>query len=178
MNNRIMVAALFAGLVMAGSVFAGDRGGRMDRHPPRGPQEPGLQLIQHLGKAVRRLDLSEEQRVAIRDEFSVFKENVKPLMQELHGGRKALHEVITSDTYDAEAAAEIAAQQGQLTAEIATLASDVAAAVLSRLDETQRAELQAMGEERRMRRETHREDFRARKQERKEARRKEGSEGN
>lgn len=178
MKNRIMALTLAAGLAVAGAASAADRGPRMDRQEHRGGQEFGLQVIQHLGKAIRRLDLSEEQRVAIHDEFGVFKETVKPLVHEFHSGRKGLHGVITADAFDADAAAEIAEQQGQLTTEITMLVSEAAAAVLAHLSDEQRAELQAMGEERRVRKSEHRENAEARMHERKEARRNEPPGGN
>lgn len=179
MKNPLIAIALAAGLVFAGTASAADKGPRMDRqHHQRGGQELGLQVIQHLGKAMRRLDLSEEQKVAIKDEFGLFRETVKPLVQELHSGRKGLHEVITADDYNADAAAEIAEHQGQLTAEITMLVSEAAAAVMAQLSDEQRAELQAMGDERRARKEKRHEKTKARMRERKEARRKEPPEGN
>jgi Spy/CpxP family protein refolding chaperone len=178
MKNRIMVLTLAAGLAVAGAASAADRGPRMDRQEHRGGQEFGLQVIQHLGKAIRRLDLSDDQKAAIRGEFGGVRESIKPLVQELHAGRLDLRDVITGGEYDAETAAEIAEQQGQLTTEITLIVSGAVAGVLAHLDDEQRTELQAMGEERRVRKEEHREDAKARRHERKEERRTEPPEGN
>jgi len=149
MTIRVKITLLVAGLVLATSSFAADRGqskGRMNQRV--GPEVAG-QILEHIKGAMRRLDLNEDQQAAIHEEFAGFKESAKPLIRELHEGRKALFKAISSDQYDANLVAEIAAQQGELTAEITVIAGGAAAAVLAQLSEQQRLELKSMAEERR-----------------------------
>ena len=178
MINRKITLGLLAGLLIAGSAVANDRGHRMDRHQMRGGQDVGMQVLQHLGKAMRRLDLSEDQKLAIKDEFGGVRETLKPLMQELHAGRRDLRDLVASGEYDADTAAEIADHQGQITADITLLVSEAVPGVMTHLTDEQRAELQAMGEERQARKQERREKFRAHKEERRERRGGDNPDGN
>jgi Spy/CpxP family protein refolding chaperone len=177
MNKRMTFLAGLSALMIAGTTFAGDRNARMERGHERGGPDLGLQVIEHLGKAIRRLDLTEDQKTSIRAEFMGFKETIRPLAKELHKGRMQLRDVISEGEYDADAAAEIAEQQGQITTDITLAVSDAVASVLAQLSDEQRAELEAMGEERRARKEQRREKIEARKRERMEARGQEPPEG-
>jgi len=174
MNYRIKLILMFTAFLIAGNTMAGDRGQRSERMHARGGPDMGMQLIQHLTKAIRGLDLSEEQKTAVRAELSGMKEDLRPLIRQLHEGRKELHGVIISEQYDADAVAVIAEQQGILTAEITMLVSEIASSVLARLTDEQRADLQAMGVERREHREGGRREM---KRGRRESRDQEGSEG-
>jgi len=161
---------MLTAFLLAGNTLAAERGQHSERmHARGGPDmgmQMGMQVIQHLTKAIRRLDLSEEQKTAVRAEFSGMKEDLRPLIRQLHEGRKELRGVIISEQYDADAVAAIAEQQGTLTAEITVLVSEIASSVLARLTDEQRADLQAMGDTRREHRGGHREMMRARRESR------------
>lgn len=161
MTNRLKVSLLVAGLMLATTSIAAERGPHTERMQQRGGPEMAGQVIKRLARAVRQLDLSEEQQAATRAEFEGFRESVKPLVKELHQGRIALHEAVTDDIYDADAVAGLAQQQGKLVTEITIVTSEAAAAVLARLSDEQRAELKAMAEERRAHRAMHRDMSRA-----------------
>jgi Spy/CpxP family protein refolding chaperone len=155
MNFKSGILIVLAGVLLmaSASASAADRGPRHDRgHPGMGM---GPEVMQHLVKAVHRLDLSEEQKTAIHADLSGLRETMQPLMLELHESRKALHEQITADTYDAHAVAEIAARQGSLTTEMTIIASEAASGVLAQLSDEQRAELKAMGTAHRAHRKDH-----------------------
>ncbi len=173
MNYRIKLVLILTAFLLAGNTLAAERGQHSERMHARGGPDIGMQVIQHLTKAIRRLDLSEEQKTAVRAEFSGMKEDLRPLIRQLHEGRKELRGVIISEQYDADAVAAIAEQQGTLTAEITVLVSEIASSVLARLTDEQRADLQDMGGTRREHREGHREMMRARR----ESRNQDGSEG-
>jgi len=173
MNYRIKLVLILTAFLLAGNTLAAERGQHSERMHARGGPDIGMQVIQHLTKAIRRLDLSEEQKTAVRAEFSGMKEDLRPLIRQLHEGRKELRGVIISEQYDADAVAAIAEQQGTLTAEITVLVSEIASSVLARLTDEQRADLQAMGVERREHQEGHREMMRSRR----ESRNQDGSEG-
>lgn len=152
MNIKSKLLIVIASLTLATATFAGDRGPRHDR----GHTGMGAEVIERVAKAVRQLDLSEEQKTAIHAELQAMRTSLKPLVREMHETRKALHEQITADQYDAEAVAAIAARQGSLTSDMTIIASEAAASVLSQLNDEQRAELQAMAETHRAHRKAHR----------------------
>ena len=165
MKNQSKFLLLLAGLFLAGSSMAAERDHRMDRNHQRGDAGVGTQAIEHLTRAIRHLDLSDEQKDAIHAELKGLRESVKPLAREVHEGRKALHGLITEEFYDAEAIAVIARNQGDLTTEITMMVSGAASAVLAQLSEEQRMELERMREERSAHRpERHEKDGKQRKE--------------
>lgn len=153
MNTKYRVIAACAALLLAGAAMAGDRGPRHDR----GPMGMGAEVIEHFARALRQLDLSEDQKTAIHEDLRGLRESVRPLVHEMFETRKALHQQITADAYDSDAVAELATRQGSISAEITIIASEVAAGVLAQLTDEQRAELHALAEARRAHREAHRE---------------------
>lgn len=162
MNFKSGILIALAGILLMASASAADRGPRHDRgHPGMGM---GPEVMQHLVRAMHRLDLSEEQRTAIHADLSGLKETMQPLMLELQESRKALHEQITADTYNADAVAEIAARQGSLTTEMTIIASEAASGVLAQLSDEQRAELKAMGTAHRAHRKDHMEMMKKRRE--------------
>jgi len=162
MNFKSPILIVLAGVLLMASASAADRGPHHDRaHPGMGM---GTEVMQHLFQAMHRLDLSEEQKTAIHADLSGLKETMQPLMLELQESRKALHEQITADTYDAEAVAGIAARQGSLTAEMTVIASEAASGVFAQLSDEQRAELKAMGTAYRVHRKDHMEMMKKRRE--------------
>ena len=176
MTNRLKISLLVTGLILAASSIAGERNQDRGRMHQRGGPDIAGQIMEHLGRAVRNLDLTEDQKVAIREEFGGFKETVMPLVKELHQGRKGLHLAITGETYDADAVAAIATQQGELTTEITLVAIEAAAAVLAQLSDEQRAELRAMAQDRRAHFEERRKIMKEHRKERRGTRNQDGSE--
>jgi Spy/CpxP family protein refolding chaperone len=162
MNFKSRILIVLAAVLLTASASAADRGPHHDRgHAGMGM---GPEVMQHLVKALHRLDLSEEQKTAIHADLGGLRESMQPLMHELLDSRKALHEQITADTYDADAVAEIAARQGSLTAEMTIIASEAASGVLAQLNDEQRAELKAMGTAHRAHRKDHMEMMKKRRE--------------
>jgi Spy/CpxP family protein refolding chaperone len=120
----------------------GHRGPEADRAP-----------IHSLVRAIHRnLELSEEQETAIRALTDNLKAEMKPLMKDMHEGMKAIHSIVTADSYDESTVAAIAAEQGELTRQKILATSNAAAGILAELTAEQRAELQALKDERQNRR--------------------------
>lgn len=141
----IMTCAILAASAAAAA------GGHDDRRGPPGPDRAGIEgveAVRHLGRALRRLDLDEEQRTALRSEMTGMRETLKPLMTEFHANRKAMRELVLEDDYDQQEAEAIAERQGTLTAEITLLTSGTVSRMLGQLTDEQRAELDAMREDR------------------------------
>ena len=147
MNIVTRTVLLATTLIFAGAALAGGQGqDRRGNHDARGMALPA---IEHLTRAFRHLDLTEEQREGIHADLKAMREDIKPLMKQVHESRRELHGLITADSYDTEAVAELATEQGNLTAEITMIASGAASALLAQLTDEQRSELEAMGEKRR-----------------------------
>ncbi len=151
--KTLITTTLAAALFIAGTAAAHDHDRNRDRDRQRAAPAPELAAIQHLGKAVRRLGLSEEQKEAVRAEFKGLKEQVKPIMEARRAAHRELRELVTTTPYDADAVADLAASQGKSATELTMITSGTVAAVLAHLTDEQRAELEAMGERRREHRE-------------------------
>lgn len=131
-------------LIFAGTALAKEHG--QDRRGSHGAPGLALPVVEHLTKALRRLELTAEQKKAAHAELKAMREQIRPLMLKMRENRKSLHELISAETYDSDAVAEAAAAQGSLTAEITRIAGGTAAAVLAKLTAEQRTRLAAMGE--------------------------------
>jgi Spy/CpxP family protein refolding chaperone len=176
MTNRMIFTVMLAGMVFAASAFAHDPGKDRGRQNEHGRANPVAEALERFGKSIRQLDLSEDQRAAIREEFSGIRESVKPLVMQLHENRKAIRESVMGEDFDADAVAEIAGKQGALTTDITMIVSASIANALSHLTDEQRAELMVLGEDRRAHRMEHREIIKQHKMERRAVRSQGGSE--
>ena len=112
-------------------------------HGPHGEEPLATTVMKRLHHALR-LELTEEQRTAFHEEFMAVRDEIKPILQELHEGRRTMHEIVTAEEFDAEGAAALAESQGGLTAELSLIAAETAHTVFSRLSDTQRAELDVL----------------------------------
>jgi len=153
MNIKSKILVALAGITLMAGAAAGDRGPRHDRDHAA----MGSEVIHHLVKALHRLDLSEAQKVSIHEDLQGLRESMQPLVEELAETREALHEQITAENYDANAVADIANRQGNLTAEMTIIASETASGVLAQLSDEQRAELVEMADTHRLHRNVHKE---------------------
>lgn len=147
MNRQLLISMVLAGAMVAGTAFAGPYDGP-DRGPRHGGPDMAPPIIERIGRALRNLDLSDDQRQSVHAEMQGLKQSMQPLVQSLHENRKSLHELVTADEYDSAAVAEAAEKQGAITAQMTILASATAANVLALLDEEQRAQLEDMAAER------------------------------
>lgn len=148
MKATRIIAISITLLALSAGTYAADHDER--RGPPMRDRAgiDGVEAVRHLSRALRRLDLDEEQVAAVRAEMSTMRETLKPLVTEFHQNRKAMHELVLDGDYDEQQAAEIAEQQGALTAEITLLTSTTVSRMLEQLTDEQRAELDAMRQDR------------------------------
>ena len=116
-----------------------------------------MPAIGHLMHAIRRLDLSDEQREAARAIKGALKADVRPIMQEMKAGHMQLKELVKADSYDEPAVAALAGKEGDLTAERILLTSRAISEILGLLTDEQRAELEAMAAQRQEKRSQRRE---------------------
>lgn len=160
------IATILASLLLtaAGNTFAGDRSdgpGKRGKHGSRGSE--GAMIMEHFKRELRQLDLSDDQQA-----------DVKAIMQDLHAqsrligeeqstNQEQLAELIKAESWDENAAAQLAAKEGDLTAQRTLLTSKALADIYAQLNPDQRAELAANAEERKARHEARREAHQQRK---------------
>jgi len=124
---------------------------------PRADGDLSGLMFQRLVRGLEQLNLNEAQRDNIHALLGASREAMAENREAARDMRRLMHEIVTAETLDEAALAELAEQEGALAAERVTIAATTAHAVLAELDESQRAELEAMREERLERRAERRE---------------------
>ena len=153
---KSILAATF--LMSAGTTFAQDsdfKPGKPGQRSQRGMQ--GMPVVDHMMRAIRSLDISDEQQTDIRAVMQELKTEVMPIMEEMQDGQLQLRELIKADEYDEGAVAELAAREGDLAAERMVISSRALSEVYGYLTKEQRVELEEMAAQRMERRSKKRE---------------------
>jgi Spy/CpxP family protein refolding chaperone len=104
----------------------------------------GMPVIDHFTRALRSMDLSDEQKAGIKEIMQQLKTDSRSIMSELKTDQRVLKELIKADEYDDLAVAEVAAKTGDLTAEHIVLSSRAVSAMIAYLNDEQRAQLEDM----------------------------------
>lgn len=104
----------------------------------------GMPVIEHFTRAMRQLDLSDEQEESIRAVMQRLKTDVRPVMGDMKASQMQLKELIKADDYDENAVAELAAKEGDLAAERIILSSKAFAQMYGYLSDEQRVQLDEM----------------------------------
>ena len=149
--NRL-ITTFFSGVLLAasGTVLAQDYyDGPGPRHQ-RGAQ--GMPVVERFVRALKRLDLSEEQKESIHAVMQELKTEAGPIMYEMKASHMRLKELIKADEYDEKAVADLAEKEGDLAAERIVVASRALSEVYSTLTDEQRAQLEEMAARRTERR--------------------------
>ena len=151
----IIAALLLAG---TGSVFAQDSNDGPENSGPekkRQHNQRGMQAsppLEKLMRALRQLDLSDEQKANTRATLGVMKAEIHPIMQEMKAGQRELKELVKSYPFEEDRVRALAEQEGALTAERIMITSLAMSRVLGELTGEQRTELDAMAAKRNERR--------------------------
>ena len=145
MNKLIIIA--FTGILLAGSgiVLAQDGYGGHGHKGQRG-QRGGqfMPLTDHFMRAIKQLDLSEDQKESIHTTMQAMKAEIGPVMGEMKAGHMQLKELIKADEFDEQAVSELAANEGDLAAERILITSRALSDVYAQLTDEQRTELEEM----------------------------------
>ena len=153
--NKVMISMVTALLLsMSGMAVAQDGApgpGNKGQRPHRGMQATPRPMMEGVMRAIKRLDLSDDQRESIWSTTHDLKGQLHPIKVEMKKGQRELRELIISGNYDAKAVAALAKKEGGLTEQRILLTSEAVANVLGQLTEEQRNELEAMKTERRQR---------------------------
>ncbi len=152
--KSILAVTLF---ITAGSVFAqnsdfgpGDQGPRHDRGTP------GMQGIEHLHRALHRLDLSDEQKTSIEGVMQRLKTEMQPILEDTRTNQDQLRNLVKADSFDQDAVAGIAQSEGQLATQRIMLTSQAMSEVFSFLSDEQRTQLDEMVAQQKNKRNTRR----------------------
>jgi Spy/CpxP family protein refolding chaperone len=156
MKKLIIATVCTAALITTGFTFAQELGIEPEKKQQRHHrQQRGIQAmpaVDQLIRAVKRLDLDDEQKQGIRAIMAAMKAEVRPVMREIKAGHLQLKELIKADTFDEAAVTALAEKEGALAAERVLIASRTASQVLKLLTDEQRGQLETMAAERRQRR--------------------------
>ncbi len=155
MNKLIIAIMTTLFLASTGTVFAQDvdagpekKAQRQHRakHPNRGAQP--MPVTEKFIRAIRRLDLSDEQKENIKSTMKALKEEVKPIMLEMKTGHEQLKGLVNAADYDEQAVAALADNEGMLLAKRIKLTSAALAKARSYLTAEQLTQLDTMAKER------------------------------
>lgn len=154
LTNRITAAILASALIsLAANAMAGDP---VDKPPRKGKQHHRAQqqmpVVDQMMRAVRHLDLSDEQKASIRGIMKDLKARDRAQMKEIRALHAQLRELIKADLYDESAVAALAEKEGDLAASRLLNTSRSMSRVYAQLTGEQRAELEAMAEQRQAKR--------------------------
>jgi len=103
-------------------------------------------------RAIRHLDLSDDQKASFKEIMHTLKAEQRVLAKEMKAGHEQLKGLIKSESYDEQAVVAVAEKEGALAAERLILASRAMSQVYSQLTDEQRLQLEAMAAERKARR--------------------------
>jgi protein CpxP len=136
-------------LTITGTVLAKDPeagAAKQRHHHPRGDQP--MPVVDNLMRAIKHLDLNEEQKTSIKDIMHGLKTEERPLAREMKAGQEQLKELIKADSFDEAAVSALAKKEGALAAERLIITSRAMSKVYAQLTDEQRAELATMASER------------------------------
>ncbi|MCW8924850.1 MAG: Spy/CpxP family protein refolding chaperone [Xanthomonadales bacterium] len=146
--NKLMISLTTALLLtISGMAMAQDGApgpGNKGQRPHRGMQAPPRSMMDGVLRAIKRLDLSDEQKEGIWATAHELKGKLHPVMVEMKSGQRELRALITSGKFDEKAVAELAKKEGDLIEQRILLTSEAVSNVLGQLTEEQRTKLEAM----------------------------------
>ena len=114
-------------------------------------ESPTQKRRKRLMRAIRHLDLSEEQKLGIKAVMQGLKEEIHPIMQDMRTGHEQLRELVKAESYNKDAVALVAENEGDLAAQRIMLTSEALSNILAQLTEEQREQLDTMAAERKER---------------------------
>ena len=115
MNKKACVALLVV-LLIAATTVAARRGPFGHRRGPGGPG--GLGKLMFIAD---RLDLTDEQFLALRKQMKTTREEARPLMEQMHLLKKQIIESIDTETFEENKIREIIELKSKVMAELAIL---------------------------------------------------------
>lgn len=139
---------IVSGITLAQDDSPGERE-RRGKHQQRGMQ--AMPVVSNVMRAVRHLDLSEEQKAGVKAVMHELKVAMHPINSEKRANQLQLKDLVTADIYDETAVALLAETEGTLAADRLLLTSRAIADVYAQLTIEQKAELELMAADRQAR---------------------------
>ena len=148
--NKLIITVISSLLLMsAGMAMAqGPEGrpGNKARHHQGGMQ--AMPAVEKIMRAIRQLDLGEQQKADIKAVMQGLKEDVRPLMLDTRANHEQLKDLVKAVDFDQEAVAAVAESEGDLAAKRLMLTSRALSNIYNLLTGEQRDELEAMAAQR------------------------------
>ena len=154
MNKSIIMVITALLLAVSGMAVAQDydrNPGSKGKRPQRGMQAPPQSPVQGVMRAIRHLDLSDEQKEAVWNITHNLRGDLHPVMMEMRDGQRQLKDLLRSGNFDEKAVAALAEKEGDLVAQRIMLTSGALAGIFDQLTEEQKSQLAAMAEKRKQR---------------------------
>ena len=148
--NKLLITIISSLLLMSAGVTMaqGPEGG----HGKKARQHQGgmqsMPAVERVMRAIRHLDLDEEQKANIKSVMQGLKEDVRPLMMKTKANHEQLKGLVTAINFEEDAVEDIAEREGALAAERMMLTSRALSEVFKVLTREQRDELEAMAAQR------------------------------
>jgi len=145
MNKFIItiISTLFLGVSTSALAQGPDDGyGERSKRQHRGMQ--GNPFFEQAMRGIKSLDLSDEQKTSIKSIMQTLKADSKSIMDQTRANHMQLRALVTAESYDTNAVATLAAQEGDLTAKRLVLTSQALSEVHAQLTVEQQAELEVM----------------------------------
>lgn len=152
MNKLIITGISTIMLIASGTVLAQDEfTGERERNVKQQRGMQSMPVVSLLMRAVRHLDLSDEQKVAVKEVMHGLKVDMRPVNGEMKANHLQLKDLITADTFDENAVALLAETEGKLAADRLMITSRAISDIYAQLTDEQRVELKTMATERKAR---------------------------
>ena len=152
--KKLLITVISSLLLMsAGTAMAQDPTGgpgKKARHQQGGMQ--AMPVVERFMRAIKHLDLDEEQKAGVKAVMQGLKEDSRPLLHKTRANQEQLKELVKAINFDQEAVAALADKEGNLAAERMMLTSRALSDVYKVLTREQRLELEAMAAKRQERR--------------------------
>ena len=158
MNKLIMAIASTLIMTVAGASFAQDgvvEPEKKKQRQHRQHQQRGMQsmpVVETMMRAIKQLDLDDDQKARIREVMEGLKTDVRPIMMESRTTLAQLPDLVKTTPYEEESVTALVEKEGKLAAERLMLTSQALSDVYNILTIDQRNELDAIAEQRREKR--------------------------
>lgn len=146
--NKLLIS-IVATLALAATGFAQAQDTDTDPTPEkkaqgqkRGPQ--AMPFGPDMMRALKKLDLSEEQKTSIKAILEMAREDLHPVMVEMRDGQKQIRELVRAETYEASTVATLAERAGELATTRIILTSRAMSDVRAQLSAEQLEKFDAM----------------------------------
>ena len=139
--KKSLIGIVALGLLVAGSIFAV---AQMSGSNDRGPMGFGMGRGHNMAMPLRGLDLTEEQKVQVKQIIEQSRSTIEPLERQMHDGRTKLADLSQTGSFDQAQVDTLASEQGRVVAAMIVERQKTRAAIFSLLNDEQKAKAAEM----------------------------------